>query len=314
MIRQLTGTLFALCVPFALGAAAARDAQDAPWWKALPRPIYRELERVQVESPWFEVYRVAPGTTALYEPGHWQEAISYLIEGRDRAILFDTGLGIGNIKAVVDQLTTLPVTVVNSHEHFDHIGGDRLFADVAVADNPAALARLALGTGSLTAQITAETVWMPLPPGFDRARYATPPIRPTRRLADGERLDLGGRTLEVVFTPGHTPGSLCLLDRGRRILFTGDTLYPAELYAHAPESNLGDYVRSAARLGTLAPDVDVLCPGHNEARVPAALLGRFARAFAAIDGGKVPATAVRPGVIRYESEGIAVLARSGAQK
>ncbi|HTM33566.1 MAG TPA: MBL fold metallo-hydrolase [Vicinamibacterales bacterium] len=292
-----------------LPGGAVPSAQVAPWWKALPRPVYRELERVPVKSPWFEVYRVGPGTTALYEPGHWQEAISYLIEGRERAVLFDTGLGIGDIKAVVDQLTSLPVLVVNSHEHFDHIGGDRLFADVAVADNPAALARLAKGTGSLSKQITAETVWMPLPPGFDPARYETPPIQPTRRLHDGERIELGGRTLEVLLTPGHTPGSLSLLDRGRRVLFTGDTLYPAELYAHMPESSLADYERSAARLGALADSVDVVCPGHNEAKVPASILPRFARAFAAIERGEVKAIPERQGVVRYEAEGIVVLAR-----
>jgi glyoxylase-like metal-dependent hydrolase (beta-lactamase superfamily II) len=314
MAIRVTAVLSVLLAPFVVVGSTTSAAQDAPWWKALPRPIYRELERVKVDSPWFEVYRVGPGTTALYEPGHWQEAISYLVEGRERAVLFDTGLGIGNIKAVVDQLTTLPVTVVNSHEHFDHIGGDRLFADVAVADNAAALARLARGTGRLSDQITSETVWMPLPPGFDRARYETPPIRPTTRLVDGQRIDLGGRTLDVVLTPGHTPGSLCLLDRGRRILFTGDTLYPATLYAHAPESNLQDYVRSAVRLGTLVDQVDVLCPGHNEAKVPASLLARFARAFAAIGRGDVSAARERPGVVRYESDGIVVLARDEQKK
>ena len=157
--------------------------------------------------------------------------------------------------------------------------------------------------------ITAETVWMPLPPGFDKARYETPPIRPTRRLRDGERIELGGRTLEVLLTPGHTPGSLSLLDRGHRLLFTGDTLYPAELYAHMPESNLADYERSAARLGALADAVDVVCPGHNEARVPASLLKTFARAFAAIARGEAKVTPERPGVVRYEAEGIVVLAR-----
>jgi len=306
--RVVQGLLVLLCLGVPGGIVPA--AQDQPWWKALPRPVYRDLERVSVESPWFEVYRLAPGTTALYEPGHWQEAISYLIEGRDRAVLFDTGLGIGDIRAVVTQLTSLPVVVVNSHEHFDHIGGNRQFTEVAVADSAEALARLALGTGSLAREITSETVWKPLPPGFDPARYATPPIHPTRRLRDGERLDLGGRTLEVLLTPGHTPGSLVLLDRQRRMLFTGDTLYPAELYAHAPESNLADYIRSAARLGALAGAVDTICPGHNEAKAPVSLLSRFARAFAAIGRGAVAARPERPGVVRYESEGIVVLARA----
>jgi hypothetical protein len=86
------------------------------------------------------------------------------------------------------------------------------------------------------------------------------------------------------------------------------------LYAHAPESNLRDYVRSAARLGALGDIVDVLCPGHNEAKVSATLLTRFARAFAAIGRGEVSAARERPGVVRYDSEGIVVLARDEQKK
>ena len=76
-----------------------------------------------------------------------------------------------------------------------------------------------------------------------------------------------------------------------------------------PESSLADYERSAARLGALADSVDVVCPGHNEAKVPASILPRFARAFAAIERGEVKAIPERQGVVRYEAEGIVVLAR-----
>ena len=70
----------------------AQEAQ--PWWAALPRPIYETLDRIEVASDWFEVYRVAPGVSAIYEPGYFEEVISYLIEGRDRAELFNSGLGL----------------------------------------------------------------------------------------------------------------------------------------------------------------------------------------------------------------------------
>lgn len=281
----------------------------APWWEALPRPIYGELERVEVASDWFEVYRVAPGVTAIYEPGHFEEALAYLIEGTERAVLFDTLLGIGDIKAVVDRLTTLDVMVVNSHTHPDHIGGDRLFDEVLVFDSDLTRERLAGGTGSLARLITGDAVWKPLPDGFDPERYEIPPITPTRFLHEGDAIDLGGRRLEVLFTPGHTADSICLIDRASRILFTGDTLYPATLYAHTRDANVDDYHATAQRLGALEDQIAIVCPGHNEARVDSSILGRFARAFEAIRTGRSASRAERDGVTRHEFEGIEVLTR-----
>ncbi len=284
--------------------------QESPWWESLPRRVYGGLERVEIADDWFEVYRVVPGVTAIYEPGHFEEAIAYLIEGTDRAVLFDTLLGIGDIKAVVDRLTTLGVMVVNSHTHPDHIGGDHQFAEVAVYDSEFAKDRLSAGTGSLTRLITAESVWKDLPDGFDPETYRTGPIVPTRLLTEGDTIDLGGRTLEVLFTPGHTPASLCLVDRANRLLFTGDTLYPATLYAHTRDANFDDYHATAQRLGALEAQIDLVCPGHNEAKVDAEILGRFARAFEAIRTGRSETRPVRDGVVRHVFEGIEVLTRA----
>ena len=291
---------------------ASEAGQDRPWWESLPRPVYASLERVDVDDGWFEVYRVVPGVTAIYEPGHFEEAIAYLIEGRDRAVLFDTLLGIGNIRRVVDRLTSLDVLVVNSHTHPDHIGGDPLFDAVAVLDSDFARERLAAGTGSLSRLISEDSVWKPLPDGFDRETYAIPPIAPTRFLNDGDVIDLGGRTLEVLATPGHTPDSLCLIDRGNRLLFTGDTLYPATMYAHTRDADFETYHASAQRLGALESDVDVVLPGHNEARVDAEILGRFARAFEAIRAGRTEPRPEREGVVRHTVEGLQILTKASA--
>ncbi|MGB6835673.1 MAG: hypothetical protein WCA94_13730, partial [Candidatus Acidiferrum sp.] len=78
------------------------------WCKALPRPEYKSLERVLPNEPWFEVYKVAPGVFAIYEPHQAEETISYLIVGTKQALLFDTGMGIANIHRVVTQLTSRP--------------------------------------------------------------------------------------------------------------------------------------------------------------------------------------------------------------
>jgi glyoxylase-like metal-dependent hydrolase (beta-lactamase superfamily II) len=220
-------------------------------------------------------------------------------------------MGIGEIKPIVDRLTTLRVLVVNSHSHFDHTGGDGAFAQVAVLDSDYARERLLRGVPDLSRQISEESIARPLPAGFTAAGYRREPIRPTRYLSDGEIIDIGGRRLEVLATPGHTPDSLCLLDRANRMLFTGDTYYPATLYAHSADAHLGDYVKSAARLGALRPAVDVVCPGHNEARVDGAALTSFARAFQMIAAGTAPSRPEREGIVRYEVEGVSVLVRTG---
>jgi len=80
---------------------------------------------------------------------------------------------------------------------------------------------------------------------------------------DGEHIDLGGRELEVIFTPGHTPDSLSLLDRRRGLLFTGDTFYPGPIYLFTPETDFAAYAQSVARLAQLVAHIRLLLPGHN---------------------------------------------------
>ncbi len=74
-------------------------------------------------EPWFTVERVDADTYAVSEYRHWEEPHCYLLLGRERAALIDTGLGVGDIRAVVERLTDLPVTVLTTHVHWDHIGG-----------------------------------------------------------------------------------------------------------------------------------------------------------------------------------------------
>src|SRR5271165_54257 len=110
-------------------------AQEKPdWCKPLPRPEYKSLERVLADEPWFEVYKVAPGVYAIYEPHQAEEVISYLIVGHKQALLFDTGMGIANIRNVVTHLTSRPVVVLNSHTHDDHVGGNWQFPFVLGMD------------------------------------------------------------------------------------------------------------------------------------------------------------------------------------
>src|SRR5258706_10132842 len=123
-ILNILSLLFlAICLTSSLAA------QQAEWCKSLPRPAYSRLERVAAADPWFEVYKIRPGVLAIYEPHQLEEVISYLIIGSEKALLFDTGMGISNIQAVAAGLTKLPISVANSHTHNDHVGDNWRFND-----------------------------------------------------------------------------------------------------------------------------------------------------------------------------------------
>lgn len=98
--------------------------------KQLPRPEYSSFDKYKSSTNWFEVFEVEKNIWAIYEAFQWSEVISYLIVGTQTALLFDTGNGIDNINDVVSQLTDKPLQVLNSHSHFDHIGGNYQFKEI----------------------------------------------------------------------------------------------------------------------------------------------------------------------------------------
>ncbi|WP_315823617.1 MBL fold metallo-hydrolase [Paraflavitalea speifideaquila] len=98
--------------------------------------------QLKSRSPWFEIYQLNDKTYAFKEPHHVEEVICYLIMGQHRAILFDTGMGIGDIRAEVTAITSLPIVVVNSHCHYDHIGGNHQFEEIWSYEHPLRTAAL----------------------------------------------------------------------------------------------------------------------------------------------------------------------------
>lgn len=292
----------------------AQTAIPADWCGHLPRPEYRDLERVPVSDPWFEVYKVAPGVFAIYEPHQAEETISYLIAGEKQALLFDTGMGISDIKQVVARLTRLPIVVLNSHTHDDHVGGNWEFDNILGMDTEFTRLNARGSREDAQAEITPDQICGALPKGFDAKAYATRPWKITGYIHDGERFDLGGRTIEVMATPGHTPDAISLLDRGNGLLFTGDTYYPAPIWLFRPETNLDDYAASIRRLAALAPQLKIVLGSHNIPVAPPTVLTRLVVAFDAVRAGKVSATPREPGKVIYRVDGISFLMREAAAR
>ncbi|MGA3023807.1 MAG: MBL fold metallo-hydrolase [Bryobacteraceae bacterium] len=293
-------------------SATALFAQTATpdWCRALPRPEYKNLPRAAVSDPWFEVYKVAPAVFAIYEPHQFEETISYLIVGNRRAVLFDTGMGIGDIRKVTAELTGLPIVLLNSHTHNDHVGGNWQFDTIYGMDTDFTRRNARGSREDAQAELAPDAICGRLPQGFDRATYATRPWKITAYIHDGDRIDLGGRSLEVMATPGHTPDSISLLDRANGLLFTGDTFYPAPIWLFRPETDLAAYGASIRRLAALAPQIRVVLGEHNIPVAPPSSLTRLVTAFEAVRAGRIPATPAEPGKVIYKVGDISFLMRA----
>ncbi len=300
--------------PSALNLFPSFPAQtiSPDWCKNLPRPEYKSLERVLPSDPWFEVYKVAPGVFAIYEPHQAEETISYLIVGHKQAVLFDTGMGITDIHKVTTKLTSRPVVVLNSHTHNDHVGGNWQFMFVYGMDTDFTRKKAKGSREDAQAEITPDLLCGELPKKFDPKTYATKPWKISHFIHDGFKVNLGGRTLEVLSTPGHTPDSIALLDRANGLLFTGDTYYPAPIWLFRPETDLDAYVASVRRLAALAPDVKLVLGAHNIPVAEPSVLPRLVTAFESVRSGKVPPQKSEGGKTLYTIDGITFLLKTGA--
>jgi glyoxylase-like metal-dependent hydrolase (beta-lactamase superfamily II) len=220
--------------------------------------------------------------------------------GFEKALLFDSGMGIAKIRPIVESITAEPVLVLNSHTHPDHVGGNFEFQNI-------------LGLETKYTSVMDIKDWVDpnhicgsLPKGFDASKYSSKPFRITQFIKDNEVIDLGNRKLQILLTPGHTPNSLCLLDPSNRILFTGDTYYPGPIYLFAPETDFKAYVRSIGRLASHQKEIDDLLAAHNEPLSPASTLSKLKNAVAQIQSGKSKPVESE-GLKEYKFDGFSIL-------
>ncbi len=235
---------------------------------------------------WFDIRKIADGVIAFSEPGHFEEAISYLVIGNERAALIDTGMGVGDIASEARRFTALPLMVVNTHAHWDHRGENYKFDQIAIHASEADDLQNPVGQEKLRYKTLPGRFTRATPPTFSPYAWHVPPSTATRILHEGDTIDLGGRTLDVLHTPGHTPGHICLLDRAQRWLMTGDVYYPGTIYTQFAYSDFDELLATAQRLAALESEVDWLLPSHNATPMPSSELPKLAAALARIQHGE----------------------------
>lgn len=229
------------------------------------------------EKDWFTVEAIDGRTFAISEYRHWEQTHCYLLLGSRRALLIDTGLGVGDIRRVAEELTALPITVATTHVHWDHIGGHGQFEDLLVFEAEAhwLSGQFPLPLPVVKSQLLRDPCCWPT--GFHPEGYRIFQGEPTRILRDGDLLDLGNRQVQVIHTPGHSPGHCCFYEAEGKYLYTGDLIYKGCLYAFYPTTDPRLFMQSVRRVAALT--VDRLLPGHHQLDIPASLIAKVSAAF-----------------------------------
>lgn len=233
-------------------------------------------------SDWFTIDHIDRDTHIISEYRHWEETHAYLLNGADRSLLIDTGLGICNIFDEVKKLTDKPVTAVATHIHWDHIGGHKYFPDFYAHEDEL---NWLSGEFPLTMEQIKGMVMdrCDLPEGYNVDNYEFFQGTPTRILKDDDVIDIGGRILQVLHTPGHSPGHMCFYEKERGYLFTGDLVYKDTLFAYYPSTDPEAYLKSMERIAALP--VNRVFPAHHSLDIQPEILLRMRDAFRQLKAG-----------------------------
>ena len=196
------------------------------------------------------------------------QANLWLVQGSTADLVIDTGIGLWDLPGFLEQqglIGNKPVTAVATHIHFDHSGGLHQFENFAVHSLEANAIREGDNYETVTIFISKSEVSVPPYDGWSMHDYKVKSAEPTRVLEEGDVFDLGDRKLRVLHFPGHSRGSIGLIDEKARILFTGDTMYEqygGPLFDWLPYSDIPSYVQTCRRLQDLSSQVDNVFPGH----------------------------------------------------
>ena len=180
-----------------------------------------------------------PYTPTLIEKNSWQilnkDVRIFLFQGTKKSLVVDTGHDDLDVKSIVEGITDKPVMLVNTHADPDHTGGNGSFDEAFMH-----------------------------PSEFSTYKTKGEDSGNARPLWEGDIIDIGGRKFEIILIPGHTPGSIALLDRENRILLPGDSVasnHPVFMFGES--RNIPAYILSLKKLEAMSGDYDTLYPSHG---------------------------------------------------
>jgi glyoxylase-like metal-dependent hydrolase (beta-lactamase superfamily II) len=208
----------------------------------------------QNPSGWLMIKEVGPKIWSVSDNGSDN---MYIVEGKNKAMLIDTGTGVADISSLVSKTTNKPLIVVNTHAHPDHSGGNYQFSEVYIQPRDSADAR----PYSKYRPVKGNSKNVP----SEAERFKGKPYNTKfLPLKNGQVFDLGGRRIQVIEAPGHTAGEICLLDIENKTLFTGDNTN-ALVWLFLPVCRpLHEYLQTLEMLEKRLPEYTTIMPGHKD--------------------------------------------------
>lgn len=183
----------------------------------------------------------------------------FLLTGEERALMIDSGMNTPDAKTIVEELTDLPVELLNTHADRDHVSGNEAFRHFYMSPYEA---------DNLKAK------------GADLTKRIVP-------VHEGDIIDLGNRPLEIIDNPGHTPGSIAILDINNRVLIGGDAIQDGNIFMFGPQRNIYDYVKSLKHILTFKHRFDTIYPSHGNFPVEPGLIEQLIEGAESIIRGEV---------------------------
>ncbi len=195
--------------------------------------------------------------TYRYEDG---EVRFFLLIGSKVAMLIDTGMNVTGIKELVKEITDKPVSLINTHADPDHIGANREFKQVIISPAELVNCQLAYSSSDIVGAY------------------------------DGDIFDLGDRPLQIIELPGHTPGSIAILDKNSGMLFSGDPIQDGRIFMFGPMRNLTAYIHSLSRLKMFEDEINGVYPSHGTCPVDFSIVDELIKGAVRVEAGEITPT------------------------
>lgn len=169
----------------------------------------------------------------------------FLLVGTKEALLIDSGMRTPNAREIAESITDLPIKLINTHADRDHVAGNGGFASFYMSPKEEDLYRSNGGTGEIV------------------------PVK------QGDIIDLGDRPLEIIDLPGHTTGSIGILDVKNRVLIGGDSIQDGRIYMFGAHRNLQNYIVSLEKLSAYEGRFDEVYASHSSVSVPPSIIPKL---------------------------------------
>ena len=186
----------------------------------------------------------------------------FLFCGTEKSILIDSGVSTTNAREIAESLTSLPLMIINTHADRDHVAGNGAFDEVYMSPREENNYRNAGGQNRII------------------------PVK------EGDVIDLGDRPLKIIDIPGHTPGSIAILDEKNRVLVSGDSVQNSDIYMFGEKRNIDDFIESLKHLSKYDGTYDTIYPMHGSFPVTPDLIPKLIEGAKEVKAGTAKSTEV----------------------